>query len=167
MTRPTPKSLFPVDQRPRTSPDRRVRGGSGLRAARRAALVCGALAVLGAYAVPVAAQQAEPRFQWDPNDPRVELGSGWLDAEAAAWNLNHVASLARPEGFFNPETPGDRRFNNTDLAFRGDLLFQGNYNGFQVYDISDPASPELKLSVVCPGGQGDVSVYGDLVFMSA
>ncbi|NNM32714.1 MAG: hypothetical protein HKO53_06590 [Gemmatimonadetes bacterium] len=117
--------------------------------------------------MPVAAQQVEPRFQWDPNDPRVELGSGWLDAEAAAWNLSHVASLARPEGFYNPETPGDRRFNNTDLAFRGDLLFQGNYNGFQVYDISDPAAPELKLSVVCPGGQGDVSVYGDLVFMSA
>ncbi|MGI9628303.1 MAG: LVIVD repeat-containing protein [Longimicrobiales bacterium] len=113
------------------------------------------------------AESTAPRFAWDPNDPRVGLGSGWMDAESAIWNMHHVSSLAKPEGFFNPETPGDRNFNNTDLAFRGDLLFQGNYNGFQVYEISDPTNPELRLSVVCPGGQGDVSVYGDLVFMSA
>ena len=134
--------------------------GDGPRPLLRRAMTVAGLALLGIWAAPTSAQQGQPQFTWDPNDPRVDLRSGWLDAEAASWNLNHVASLARPEGFFNPETPGDRRFNNTDLAFRGDLLFQGNYNGFQVYDISDPTAPELRLSVVCPGGQGDVSVYG-------
>jgi hypothetical protein len=49
----------------------------------------------------------------------------------------------------------------------GNLLIQGNYNGFQIYDISDPTHPTLQTSVVCPGGQGDVSIYGDLVVMSA
>ena len=151
-----------------TSSSRSPAGPTRGTARIRSALVAtAALAALTLLAAPAVAQETEPRFTWDPNDPRVTLGSGWLDAESAAWNMDHIASLARPEGFFNPETPGDRRFNNTDLAFRGDLLFQGNYNGFQVYDISDPAAPALRLSVVCPGGQGDVSVYGDLVFMSA
>ena len=120
----------------------------------------------------VAAQQtqqqaAPPQMTWDPNDPRIGLGAGWMDAESAILGLEHVAAIPRPDGFFNPSTPDDGRFSNTDLAFRGDLLYQGNYNGFQIWDIEDPASPELRLSVVCPGGQGDVSVYGDLVFMSA
>ena len=118
--------------------------GDGPRPLLRRAMTVAGLALLGIWAAPTSAQQGQPQFTWDPNDPRVDLGSGWLDAEAASWNLNHVASLARPEGFFNPETPGDRRFNNTDLAFRGDLLFQGNYNGFQVYDISDPTAPEVE-----------------------
>jgi len=110
---------------------------------------------------------APPRMTWDPNDPRIGLRAGWMDAGEAISNLEHLAFLPRPEGFYNPETPGDGRFSNTDLAFRGDLLFQGNYNGFQVFDISDPRDPELRVSVVCPGGQGDVSVYGDLLVMSA
>jgi hypothetical protein len=113
------------------------------------------------------AEAPQVRMSWDPNDPRVGLEAGWLDAEEAISNMELLASLARPEGFFNPETPGDGRFSNTDLAFQGDYLFQGNYNGFQVYEISDPASPELTVSVVCPGGQGDVSVWGDLLVMSA
>jgi hypothetical protein len=110
---------------------------------------------------------AAPRMTWDPNDPRIGLSSGWLDAEQASAGMRLLASVNRPRGFFNPETPGDGRFNNTDLAFEGDLLFQGNYSGFQVYDISDPASPTLRVSVVCPGGQGDVSVFGNLLVMSA
>jgi hypothetical protein len=104
---------------------------------------------------------------WDPNDPRIGLSAGWLDAGQAASGMRLLASMNRPQGFFNPETPGDGRFNNTDLAFEGDLLLQGNYSGFQVYDISNPASPTLRVSVVCPGGQGDVSVFGHLLVMSA
>jgi hypothetical protein len=104
---------------------------------------------------------------WDPNDPRIGLGAGWLDAESAIRGMEHLVAIPRPEGFFNPSTPADGRFNNTDLAFEGNLLYQGNYNGFQIFDIEEPSSPELLVSVVCPGGQGDVSVYGDLVFMSA
>lgn len=112
-------------------------------------------------------QSNEPRMTWDPDDPRPGLRAGWTDAEEAIWNLRKLTSLQRPEGFVNPETPGDGRFNNTDLAFQGNRLFQGNYNGFQVFDISDPSNPRLEVAVVCPGGQGDVSVYGDLLVMSA
>jgi hypothetical protein len=55
---------------------------------------------------------------------------------------------------------------NSDLAFQGDYAFVGGFNGFQVWNISNPAAPTLRTTVVCPGGQGDVSVYGDLLFMS-
>jgi hypothetical protein len=108
-----------------------------------------------------------PQMTWDPNDPRIGLGAGWLDAESAISGLEHLAAIPRPEGFYNPETPGDGRFSNTDVAFQDGLLYQGNYNGFQIWNVEQPSSPELRLSVVCPGGQGDVSVYRHLVFMSA
>ena len=69
------------------------------------------------------------------------------------------------------EADSDKRypmlsFSNTDMAFSGDTLIAGNYHGFNIYDIADQAAPELISSVVCPGGQGDVSVVGDLLIMS-
>jgi len=67
----------------------------------------------------------------------------------------------------NPFRQGDDAdFINSDLAFSGDYLVQGNYAGFSVWDIADPASPELVSAVSCPGGQGDVSAVGDLVFIA-
>ena len=57
-------------------------------------------------------------------------------------------------------------FANSDLAFKGEQLFAGNFNGFNTYDIEDPKHARLIASVVCPGGQGDVSVYGNLLVMS-
>ncbi|HZH32106.1 MAG TPA: hypothetical protein VEY11_15170 [Pyrinomonadaceae bacterium] len=57
-------------------------------------------------------------------------------------------------------------FGNSDLAFQGNHLFQGNFYGVSIYDISDPAKARLLTSMVCPGGQGDVSVYKNLLFMS-
>jgi hypothetical protein len=99
-------------------------------------------------------------------DPRVGLRAGWLDAESASLNLELRAHRSRPEGFFNPVSPGDGDFSNTDLAFRDSYVFVGNYHGFNVYDISDPRNPVLRVSVVCPGGQGDLSIFGNLLFMS-
>jgi hypothetical protein len=99
-------------------------------------------------------------------DPRIGLAAGWLDAGEAASNMDLIAHRPRPAGFFNPDNPGDSNFSNTDLACRGSLAFQGNYHGFKVYDIADPSNPTLRVAVVCPGGQGDLSVYGDLLFMS-
>ena len=55
---------------------------------------------------------------------------------------------------------------NSDMALQGNYAFIGNFNGFTIYDISNPAAPALVTAVVCPGGQGDLSVYGNLLFMS-
>ena len=58
-------------------------------------------------------------------------------------------------------------FANSDLAFAGDdVLVQGNFHGFNLYSIENPAAPRLLASVVCPGGQGDVSVVGSLLVLS-
>src|SRR5205823_1370787 len=78
------------------------------------------------------------------NDLRVGLGAGWNDAQEAASSLTLLAHRPRPEGFYNPKSVGDFNFVNADMAFRGNLLFQGGFNGFQVWDISNPANPTLR-----------------------
>ncbi|MGB1666725.1 MAG: DUF305 domain-containing protein [Pseudohongiellaceae bacterium] len=138
------------------------------------------------------------------SDPRVGLAAGFRDAGEASLNMQLVATLPKPAGFFDPErpsglsarrleeleveasasgnapeTPTDEEddenadprpallsFSNTDLLFSDDYLIAGNYHGFNTYDISNPDSPEHIASVVCPGGQGDVSLVGDLMIMS-
>jgi hypothetical protein len=62
--------------------------------------------------------------------------------------------------------PGEMTFSNSDLAFGHNRVVTGGYHGFSVYDVSDHDHPKLSFSVVCPGGQGDVSIYGNLVFVS-
>jgi hypothetical protein len=91
-------------------------------------------------------------------DPRVGLRAGKMDAAEAAWNLR-VVSKSPPTGPFVGST-------NSDLAFTGKYAIQGNYNGFQVWDISNPAQPTLKTSYFCPASQSDVSVYKNLLFVS-
>jgi len=113
--------------------------------------------VTGLLPVPAAAQ--EP-------DPRIGLNPGWLDAETAISNLEMLAHVDKPPGFVNPANPGDFGFVTSDLAFGGNYAYMGTFNGFNIIDISDPANPTIVTSVVCPGGQGDVSVYGNLLFMS-
>jgi hypothetical protein len=99
-------------------------------------------------------------------DPRVGLEAGMTDAGTAARGMEHLANRPRPDGFHNPAAPGDMSFANSDLAFQGSFVFVGSFAGFQVFDVSDPSSPVLRTAVLCPGGQGDVSVLGDLLFMS-
>ena len=154
-------------------------------------------------------------------DPRVNLSAGFRDAGEAALNLQLVASLPKPAGFFDPDNPSGLpnrpepeetlspdiedeqvsddqelsaddassalaettaeeeeedenadprpsllRFSNTDLLFSGNFLVAGNYHGFNTYDITNPRAPALLSSVVCPGGQGDVSLVGNLLIMS-
>ena len=98
------------------------------------------------------------------DDPRVDLPPGYLGAQTATSNIELLASLPRVAPF--DAAPGNFGFVNSDLAFTGDHAIVGNFNGFQVYDIADAAAPTRRASFVCPGGQGDVSVYGDLLFMS-
>jgi hypothetical protein len=138
-------------------------------------------------------------------DPRSNLTAGFRDAGQAIENLVLVASLPKPEGFYDPENPAGLRpeiededesedgdaedaasedeageeederefgerspflsFSNTDMAFAGDLMAVGNYHGFNMYQLGG-GEPELVSSVVCPGGQGDVSIVGNLLIMS-
>jgi hypothetical protein len=91
-------------------------------------------------------------------DPRVGLAAGWMDAATAAWNLRLVSSTPPPEAFVG--------VTNSDLAFIGDYAIQGNYNGFQVWDVSRPSQPTLKEAFVCPASQSDVSVFENLLFVS-
>jgi hypothetical protein len=125
-------------------------------------------AVMAALVAATLVRAGEARAQGsDATDPRVGLDAGVVDAGQAAANMELVASVPKPEGFVGPGTGmAAILFANSDLAFQGDHVFVGSFQGFNVYDISDPENPELVVSVVCPGGQGDLSVYGDLLFMS-
>ena len=110
--------------------------------------------------------QAQSQSKPSTTDPRFGLRGGWNDAEEAISNLTLLAHRARPEGFFNAADAGDFAFVNSDLAFDGKFAFIGGYHGFQIWDISTPANPTLRLAFPCPGGQGDLSVYKNLLFMS-
>ena len=104
-------------------------------------------------------------------DPRATLDARNLDGIDAgvAAQRHRVARQprrSRPDGSTR-RTRATSAFVNSDLAFQGDHAFIGNFNGFLIYNIADPANPTLRTAVVCPGGQGEVSVYGNLLFMSA
>jgi hypothetical protein len=131
----------------------------------------------------------------DVNDPRFKLTPGMYDAGEASMGMKHLLLLKKPDAFqlgaTDPDDPKVARtlgqlgmggaskmpkelqiviaqlaFANSDLAFQGNHLFQGNFYGVNIYDISNPAEAALVTSLVCPGGQGDVSVYKNLLFMS-
>ncbi|MGH3456095.1 MAG: LVIVD repeat-containing protein, partial [Nocardioidaceae bacterium] len=127
---------------------------------RRAVLAAGAAAVLAVTLAPSATSADPP----DPDDPRVGIAPGYFPWHEVASNIDHIDNDPRVAPFDAP--PGNFGFVNSDLALQGDFAFVGSFNGFQVYDISDPTDPVLHTSYVCPGGQGDLSVYGDLLFMS-
>ena len=133
-------------------------------------------------------------------DARATLAPGFEDAGQALMNMELVATLPKPPGFFDPDNPaglppvkpkedseespdvdkdgqsnddtewGERSpllsFANTDMAFSDDVMVAGSYHGFNVYKLQDDGVPTLFSSVVCPGGQGDVSIVGNLLIMS-
>ena len=126
------------------------------------------------------------------DDPRSGLAHGLYSADEAILNLELITSLRKPTGFFDPTNPEGKgsedltednegkttaeisrslrspmlSFSNTDMAFRDDLLVAGSYHGFNMYKIDSSGIPNLISSVVCPGGQGDVSIVDDLLIMS-
>jgi hypothetical protein len=131
----------------------------------------------------------------DANDPRAKLKPGMYDAGEASIGMKHLLLLKKPGPFqfdtADPNNPEVQKtlgllgvpdtakmpkpfqlvmaqlaFANSDLAFQGNHLFVGNFYGVNIYDISNPAKAQLLTSMVCPGGQGDVSVYKNLMFMS-
>jgi hypothetical protein len=119
--------------------------------------------MLAAVSVNAAAQDSLARTS---GDPRIGLSPGLSNAGVAASGLALVGHGAKPDDFLNPANPGDFGFLNGDLAFKGNYVFQGGFHGIQIWDVSNPANPTLRLKFVCPGGQGDVSVYRNLMFMS-
>jgi len=156
-----------------------------LRFAAAASLSLGALLAQSAAPSTTTSVFVNPRAGAD--DPRVGLKGGLYDAGEAASGLQKVATLPKPHGFAPGDTAGPPPApptgpdgqplpgpppavfgsTNSDLAFQGHILFVGNYNGINFYDIDNPMQIKLRTSVLCPGGQGDVSVYRNLLFMSA
>jgi hypothetical protein len=131
----------------------------------------------------------------DVNDPRAKLTPGLYDAGETSMGIKHLLLLKKPDAFqlgaTDPDDPKVKKtilqlgigniaklpkavqlpiaqlaFANSDVAFQGNHLFLGNFYGVNIYDISNPANTTLLTSMVCPGGQGDVSVYKNLLFMS-
>jgi hypothetical protein len=132
-------------------------GSSGVR---RSAVLGAVLMLLGVLPSLAAAQLPTT------DDPRVGLSPGLNDAGVASEGMDLLAHRDKPAGFFDPANPGSFSFVNSDLAFQGDYAFVGGFNGFQVWNVANPSAPTLRTTVVCPGGQGDVSVYKNLLFMS-
>jgi LVIVD repeat len=91
-------------------------------------------------------------------DARIGLKPGLWDAGQAVWNLNLV-STTRPTPKFADEM-------NSDMAFTGHFVIQGNFNGFQIWDITDPSHPALRTAYYCPASQSDVSIYKNLLIVS-
>jgi hypothetical protein len=131
----------------------------------------------------------------DASDPRATLSPGVFNAGEAAMGIKHLLLVKKPNvfqlGSTNPDSPKVQKtlnllgiadsakipkpaqlataqlaFANSDLAFQGNYLFQGNFYGLSIYDITNPAAARLLTSMVCPGGQNDVSVYKNLLFLS-
>jgi len=104
----------------------------------------------------------------NPADLRPELPSDEDEVEEGA---EENAEAAEPDEDGESLTQYAERsplldFANTDMAFFDDIMITGNYHGFNIYKLADDGAPELMSSVVCPGGQGDVSVVGDILVMS-
>jgi hypothetical protein len=132
----------------------------------------------------------------DTNDPRAHLTPGFFNAGETSLGLKHLVLVKKPAPFQlgadNPDDPKVQKilgqmgspaqlaqvpkgvqlviaqlaFANSDIAFQGNHLFQGNFYGLSIYDISNPAKANLLTTMICPGGQNDVSVYKNLLFMS-
>jgi hypothetical protein len=131
----------------------------------------------------------------DANDPRATLTPGLYDAGETSMGMKHLLLVKKADAFqlgtSDPDDPKVQKtidqmgmrsssktpkpmqlvfaqlaFSNSDLAFQGYHLFQGNFYGVSIFDISHPANAALLTTLVCPGGQGDVSVYKNLLFMS-
>jgi hypothetical protein len=92
-------------------------------------------------------------------DPRIGLKAGRWDAGQAGWNMRMISTT--------PPTGKALGATHSDLAFSGNYAIMGNYNGFEIFDISNPAKPVLAQQYLCPASQNDVSVYRNLIFMSS
>jgi hypothetical protein len=99
------------------------------------------------------------------DDPRVGLAAGpGNTAEQALHHMRLVGYAPKPAQF---DSARGLAFINSDLAFRDNFVYQGNFSGFQVWDVADPTEPVLLSTVVCATDQGDPTIVGHLLFISA
>jgi hypothetical protein len=120
-----------------------------------------ALTAAAAAPAPVAAQDVMATT----DDPRVGLAAGEKNtAGQAALHMRLVSFSPKPAPL---DSARGLTYINSDLAFRGNTVYQGNFSGFTIWDVSDVAKPVELSTVVCATDQGDPSIYGNLLFISA
>lgn len=123
--------------------------------------VRGLLLFLGAVAIPaMASAQTYP----SKTDPRSTLKPGRFDAGVAASNMRLVSFSKKPAQF---DTVQGLKFINSDMAFGTHFIYQANFAGFTIWDITDPAKPTIASVTKCITSQGDPSIWGNLLFISA
>ncbi len=141
----------------------KIRRGGAFLVASLALAGCGSSSSMSSVSTSATPERAPdlsaPLIAAPSPDPRVGLKAGLQDAGSAIWNMRLVSHTPSPPDFVG--------ITNSDLAFHGTNVIQGNYNGFQIWDISNPMAPRLRLGTVCPASQSDVSVYNNLLFVSA
>jgi len=129
----------------------------GLRhQAMRLSLAAALIGVAACAGAPVPSGLPKPAAK---ADPRVGLQGGLMNAGEAISNLKINAKAVSPPGFLG--------ITNSDIAFTGKYAIQGNYNGPVIWDISNPNAPVMVTAYTCPASQNDISVYKNLMFMSA
>lgn len=126
-----------------------------IRSLRTTAVVAAVLAA----AAPLAAQSYP-----QGGDPRDGLGSGIHNAGMAMNGMRLLATAPKAAPF---DSVRGLTFVNSDLAFRGSMVYQGNFSGFSIWDVSNPAAPTMVSAVPCVTSQGDPSIVGNLLFISA
>jgi len=131
-----------------------------VRAAFATAMLTGA-AFATASAPALHAQDVMPSL----TDPRVGLRAGAKGTAAQVErNMRLVSYSEKPIQF---DSARGLTYVNSDLAFRGNVVYQGNFSGFMAWDVSNPSRPALLSTVVCATDQGDPSIYGNLLFISS
>ncbi|SCG41466.1 LVIVD repeat-containing protein [Micromonospora coxensis] len=134
----------------------------GRRQLKIASMVATGLLVAGVATVPAqaaATPDAEAAVASTATQPVATSALG-VDEISSSPNLRQIANLPKQAPFDTAGAFG------TDMAFQGRYAFVGNYNGFVIYDIGRPAAPKIVSQVLCPGSQNDISIYGNLLFLS-
>ena len=97
-------------------------------------------------------------------NPRVDFVSNWAKTD----NMTALGFSPRLVEFPGPAAGRI----NSDLAFWGDMVVQGTYEGFRLIDVTYPSRPKeiINYEECAPdstaGNQGDVLIYGDILVRS-